>query len=370
MLKPVDFLVIIFSVTAGWHIFWVTLKSIVLLLRDRKGNQNLPQPVSIIVCARNEEKNLKFLLPRLLNQDHPDYEVIIVLDRCFDESLAYLKSLEPSHPQLRTLIVDYVPDHFHPKKFGLTLGIKGAKNEWVLLTDADCWPASANWAQIFSGHFLENVDFVLGYSPYTASAGFLNAFIQYETFNTAFDYFSQAAMGFPYMGVGRNLAFRKDVFLKANGYSPFQNTTGGDDDLFVQQHAKGSNTALVINPEAMVYTAPKKSWKAYLQQKKRHFSVGKYYRPRIQLRHIIKVNMHLGLWVSFFILVAVNYNLLWISIGMIGILLLKGLFFWRSAQKLGHGYMYWITPILDLSYAFFIPAVGSISFFKKNIKWK
>ncbi len=370
MLQPLDLLFVFFATCAGLHLGPVLVKALILILHKVKSATQGPQPVSIIVCARNEEKNLRELVPRLLDQDHPEFEVIIVLDRCFDQSLDFLKSLEPQHPNLRTLIVDYVPDQFHPKKFGLTLAIKGAKYEWVLLTDADCRPGSNQWASHMANQFESGADFVLGYSPYERKATFLNHFIQYETFITGFEYLAFALLRMPYMGVGRNLAYRKSLFLKAKGFNAFQGVTGGDDDLFVQHHARPTRSRIALQEEATTLSKPKTSWRAYWKQKRRHLSVGKFYRKSVILRHIWKSNIHLGLWLSFITLAILNFSPEIVWPVMLSIFAMKGLLFWWSAQKMGQGYQYWITPILDFTYAFFIPVTGIIAFFRKNIPWR
>ena len=370
MSDPSTISLIVFLALLAIHFLPVLIKAIALFTWKDQNDQKEPQPISVIVCARNEEHNLKELLPLLLQQEHPNFEVIIVLDRCFDQSLDLLKSLEPEHPHLRTLIVDYVPDQFHPKKYGLTLAIKGAKNDLVLFTDADCRPNSKKWIMQFSQQFDDDTDFVLGFGPYQQSAGFLNHFIQYETFITGFEFISLARLGFPYMAVGRNLAYRKSKFLANRGFNIYQGITGGDDDLLIQQMANGHNTKVLMGSDAITLSEPKRNWRAYWTQKRRHLSVGKYYKKRSIVRHFIKTQIHIWLWVSFITLAILNIAPLVLWPSFVGFTLLKGVFYWRSAQKMGQGYQFWITPILDLTYALFIPVVGIAAFFRKNIPWK
>ncbi|MDW3194743.1 MAG: glycosyltransferase [Cytophagales bacterium] len=367
--SPEEILLYLFLALAGLHLIPVLIKTLALIFTPTSPSSVENPPVTVIVCARNEEANLKELVPLLLEQDHTAYEVVIVLDRCFDESLAYMKSLEPNHPNLRTMIIDYVPDQFHPKKFGLTLAIKGAKYDWVLLTDADCRPASSSWVSGMAQHFTAERDIVLGYSPYFQEKGFLNAYIGYETFNTAYQYLSSARLGIPYMGVGRNLAYRKSLFLDNLGFGANQSITGGDDDLFVQSHANHRNTGIAVSPDLMVHSKPKQKWSEYLQQKKRHYSVSKFYRPIIIFRHLLRGNIHLLLWVSFIILAFLNVETLLVYGTMLGVLALKGIFFKWSTQKMGQGYKFWFTPFLDLAYATFTPVISTVAFFRKNIRW-
>ncbi len=367
--NPEEILLFVFLTLAGLHIIPVIIKTLTLIFTSAPSASEAIQPVSVIVCARNEEENLKELVPLLLNQDHETYEVIVVLDRCFDESLAYMKSVEPQHDNLRTLIVDYVPDQFHPKKFGLTLAIKGAKYDWVLLTDADCRPVSDQWVSGMSRYFTDQREIVLGYSPYFEEKGVLNAYIGYETFNTAFQYFSSARLGIPYMGVGRNLAYRKSLFLNNLGFGSYQSITGGDDDLFVQSHATRHNIGIALGAGLSVHSKPKRKWSEYLKQKKRHYSVSKFYKPVIIFRHLLRGNIHLLLWLSFIILAVLNVETLLIYGTMIGVLALKGIFFKWSTQKMGQGYKFWFTPLLDLAYATFTPVISTVAFFRKNIRW-
>lgn len=368
LFTPEKILVFTFLTLAGLHLIPVLAKTL-LLITTKPSTQQGETPVSVIVCARNEHANLTELVPLLLEQDHPEYEMIIVLDRCFDQSLDYLKSLEPQHPNLRTLIIDHVPDQFHPKKFGLSLAIKGAKYNWVLLTDADCRPANTNWITGMASHFTDEHAIVLGYSPYEEEKSFLNAYIGYETFNTAFQYMSAARIGIPYMGVGRNLAYRKSLFLDNLGFGLHQSITGGDDDLFVQRHATKQNTAIAMGSDVLVHSKPKRKWDEYLRQKKRHYSVSKYYKPIIIFRHVLRGNIHLLLWLSFIILAALNVETLLVCGTMIGVLALKGIFFKWSTQKMGQGYKFWFTPLLDLAYATFTPLISTVAFFRKNIRW-
>lgn len=369
MINFEEILVLSFLVLAGLHIIPIQVKTLLLVFSNRAKSGAVSEPVTVIVCARNEEENLKELVPLLLNQNYPEFEVVIVLDRCFDHSLDYLKSLEPQYPHLKTLIVDYVPDQFHPKKFGLTLAIKGAKYDWILLTDADCRPVGDQWINNMAVHFGGEKEIVLGYSPYFRESGMLNAYIEYETFNTGFQYLSSAQLRIPYMGVGRNLAYRKSLFLDNLGFGTFQSITGGDDDLFVQYHANGRNTAIALGKDSLVYSKPKNNWPEYLKQKKRHYSVSKYYRPIVISRHVLRGNIHLLLWMSFTILAVLNVETLLVHGTMLGVLALKGIFFRWSTQKMGQGYRFWYTPLLDLGHAVFIPVISTVSFFRKNVRW-
>lgn len=247
--------------------------------KDSSASDEVADPVSLIVCARNEVENLKELIPLLLAQDHPSFEVIIVDDQSDDETIEYLYHLTREEPKVRMVKVGDVRKPMAGKKFPLTLGLKAATHDTVLLTDADCRPSSSGWLKAMMAGYGPNTSIVLGFSPYEERSGFLNKVIRYETFYAAQNYLSYACAGMPYMGVGRNLSYRKELFFSNGGFTRHRELPSGDDDLFVNGVARRKNTAVVIKPESQVYSFPKESWEDWIDQKKRHISTARFYRP-------------------------------------------------------------------------------------------
>jgi len=240
------------------------------------------KPVSVIVAAHNELENLKKLLPILYRQNYPEFEIIVANDRSSDETEFFLRDERRKEPRLRVLHIDHTPDHISHKKYALTLAIRAAKYEHLLFTDADCLPNSENWIALMAQEFSKEKQIVLGISPYQKEKGFLNWLIRYETFFTAIQYISYALAKLPYMGVGRNLAYCKSLFLASKGFQNHLKIVGGDDDLFVNANANASNTSVCTHLQAQVFSVPKRTWKAWFRQKKRHLSVGKFYRKKHQ----------------------------------------------------------------------------------------
>ncbi|NOT75874.1 MAG: glycosyltransferase [Cyclobacteriaceae bacterium] len=231
-----------------------------------------------MVCAHDEEENIRQLVPLLLRQDYPNFEVIIVEDRSNDGTYDYLLEATKENSKLKMVRVRHLPEHINGKKFALTLGIKAATNDWVLLTDADCRPTSDLWIQSMASNFQQGKEIVIGYSPYSKEDSYLNSFIRFESLVTAIQFIGWALLGKPYMGVGRNLAYRKDLFLTNKGFNKHLPVTGGDDDLFVNEHATKLNTVVSIGKDSLIPSEPKKTWKAFFYQKLRHLSVGKRYK--------------------------------------------------------------------------------------------
>ena len=249
----------------------------------KNNTQNNIFPISIIISARNEEDNLQQNLGVILEQDYLEFEVIVVNDRSWDDTLLILKKIKDKYQHLKIVnIPDNGTDQFG-KKFALTLGIKAAQHEHMLFTDADCFPTNKFWLQEMSKGFLNNKSLVLGASGYNKIKGFLNRIIRYDTAHIAVMYLGFAKSKVPYMGVGRNLAYTKSLYEKIRGFKSHYHISSGDDDLLVNQTANSSNTSVVFGENTITISEPKKSWSSWFKQKKRHHSTNSMYKLPHQL---------------------------------------------------------------------------------------
>lgn len=234
--------------------------------------------VSVIICARNESENLAKYLPSVLNQKYPSYEVVVVNDGSSDETKTVLTALAAEYPHLYHTYVPQEAQVMSPKKLALTVGIKAAKNDLLLFTDADCSPISEFWIKNMVKNFTPQKDFVLGYGAYEQKKGFLSHLISYDTFFIALQYMGFAIKGHPYMGVGRNMAYRRQVFFNMKGFASMLHLQSGDDDLFVNKAANQTNTRVEINPDSVTVSSIKETFKDWYIQKERHLSTSSYYR--------------------------------------------------------------------------------------------
>ena len=236
--------------------------------------------VSVIICARDEAENLAKNLPGSLVQEYKTtHEVIVVNDNSFDDSKYLLEEFKKTFRQLQVVELTQEAKMIPGKKFPLSIGIKSAKHEIVLLTDADCVPASEHWINSMQEVYNDDTEIVLGYGAYHKKQGILNKIIRWETFHSALQYFSYALAGTTYMGVGRNLSYKKEIFYRHKGFSAHNNIPGGDDDLFINMAATRCNTRININKESFTLSKPANSWKQWFSQKKRHYTTSKYYKP-------------------------------------------------------------------------------------------
>lgn len=328
-------------------------------------------PISVIVCAKNEEENVKNFVPLLAEQNYPDFEIVLIDDASSDETLEVFEAFEKQYSNIKLVKVENNEAFWGNKKFALTLGIKAAKNEYLLFTDADCYPKSNDWIKEMSAQFTMKKTIVLGYGAYEKiSNSFLNKIIRFETLLTAIQYFSWAKLGKPYMGVGRNMAYKREEFFKTNGFIDHMKIRSGDDDLFINQAANSENTTVCYTPESFTYSKPKTSFKDWFTQKRRHVATAKHYKAfdrsqlsmfyATQLLFIILPIILLAFqfqWIIVLSLIGFRYLFAWLSLGF-------------AAGKLKEkDVMYWF-PIIEIILIFTQLNVFITNTFSKPVQWK
>ena len=262
-----------------WFIF-----SRLAFFKPKAKEQSQTHPISVIVCARDEAGNLGRNLPGVLVQTYDTtHEVIVVNHNSQDETRFLLDEFKKTFKQLTAVNLEQEAKGIPGKKYPLSIGIKEAKHEVLLLTDADCVPASEFWMQKMQDGYDDDIEIILGYSGYHKKKGILNKIIRFETFHSGLQYLSYALSGMPYMGVGRNLSYKRNVFFRNKGFTSINHIPSGDDDLFINKVATAKNTRIVIDHDAVTLSEPKKTWGDWVRQKTRHFSTAKYYKPKHQL---------------------------------------------------------------------------------------
>ena len=327
-------------------------------------------PVSVVMVARNEYVNLKNNLPVILEQDYENFEVVVVNHVSDDETVELLKDFEKKYHRLKVVNITQDLNFFKGKKFPLSIGIKSAAHEILLLTDADCRPESNQWIRAMTRNHKESKQVVLGYGPYQKEKRLVNLFIRYDTFLVALQYLSYALAGMPYMGVGRNLSYTRSLFFENKGFTAHYRVASGDDDLFISQVAKKSNTAIEVSPESFVYSEPKRSFREWFRQKQRHLTTGKFYKP--------KIKSLLGLFgLSQFLFYASIITLLFISEAyylMAGLFLLRFISQMIVQKKAGdllkEKQLLIISPLLEVFYILLMLVMFIKSIFVKHMQWK
>lgn len=340
------------------------------LVKIEAPRQDALKPLSVVICARNEAANLREYLPVVLEQDYPSFEVIVVNDRSWDGTEDLLKDLSKQYPQLKIVTIADGEKFIAGKKFAVTMGIKAAQYEWLVFTDADCVPASADWLKGMQQPADDQTDFLLGYSPYLKRAGLLNALIRFETFFTAVNYLAFALKGMPYMGVGRNMAYKKSIFFKNKGFAAHMHIPSGDDDLFVNAHASSSNTEIRIHKDTQVWSAPNVTFGAYLRQKKRHYGAGKLYKGKHRFILSCQVIFTLLFYVFFGALLCFK-PVAYIALGIFALSLIIRCFVYpRLLKRLNYADLSLWFPLLDMVLLIFLVFNTIVSIFVKKVQWK
>lgn len=361
---------IVFWSLAFIQLFWLLFFYLRIAFHKEKTNQSFLPAMSVIIVARNEEDNLFDHLPYVLEQDYPDFEVIVVNHQSQDNTEYILKAFKEKYPHLRIINIERDKHLTYGKKLPLTIGIKGAEHEHLLLTDADCRPSSDQWLRIMSMKYSEQKKIVLGYAPLRKKPGFLNKVIRLDTTFIALNYLSYAKAGFPYMGVGRNLAYTKGLFMENKGFKSHYSIQSGDDDLFVQEVAKKNNYTVSLSPDSFCYSDGKETWSDWIQQKSRHYTTASRYPLFKRLLLGIYPLSLLLLYISFVTLLVYGW-MSWISIGILAfVLILKWLILGLSLKKLGQKKFILGILLWDVFYAFITPIIYYTSEQTKRTTWK
>ncbi len=333
----------------------------VAFFKPKSRNQSQQHPVSVIVCARDEDENLARNLPGILVQKYSSSsEVVVVNDNSLDDSKYILQELKKTFKSLKVVELTQEAKLISGKKYPLSVGIRESRYEILLLTDADCVPASEFWIQKIQDAYDENIEVVLGYGAYHKCNGFLNKLIRFETFHTALQYLSYALAGIPYMGVGRNLSYTKDIFMRNKGFASINHIPSGDDDLFINKIATKKNTAVVIDADAITRSIPKTTWAGWLKQKSRHYTTAKYYKPEHKFLlglYFVTQFIYYPLFAATLLLY--NWQLALIVFGVR--FLLQAVIFYKAMQKLGEKDLWPWFIFLDMwmffYYIIFAPAL-------------
>lgn len=340
---------------------------------SKKGQQlssDLPS-LSVVICAKNEEANLQRFLPEVLNQDYPNFEVIVVNDCSQDDTEMLLSQFKTQYSNLYYTSIPFDKIFTHGKKLPLSVGIKAAKNEHLVFTDADCRPMDNQWLRRIASGFSDGKEIVLAHGAYEKKSGFLNMLIRYDAFLIATQYFGYALAKVPYMGVGRNLAYKKSLYTKVGGFKNHQSILSGDDDLFVSEVATSKNVSVVKSPEARTISIPVDRWSYFVNQKQRHLTTSPIYKFRTKfllgLEVFSRELFYLGVIFS-----AIFPNFVIITVGLILIrTTTKLIVLGRASRTLGEGKVYLSSLYLDLFLPFlYLVFLVDNRFRKRKSSWK
>lgn len=330
------------------NLFYITRVAPLAFFKKNEGALKEHPPVSVIICAKNEANNLRKFLPSILNQKYKDFEVVVVNDCSEDETELVLAELKLEFPHLYYTNIPLDRKFSHGKKLAVSLGIKAAKHEHMVFTDADCKAESNLWLQeMMEGFTNPSKEIVLGFGGYEKRKGFTNLLVRYDTFFAAIQYLGYALSGKPYMGVGRNLAYKKSLFNKNNGLQSHMHIASGDDDLFISETANKKNTAVVIHPEAHTTSVPPVSLRKWKDQKSRHLTTATHHKKSIQFSLLLEICSRLILLSVGIYLILINTFVIIAALAIASKFTIQLLLWRKSAKQLDQGKLYWSVLIFD-----------------------
>ena len=351
-------------------IYYWSIYGKVAFFRQKNEFVRSDQGVSVIVCARDEYHNLKENLPLLLAQDYSQFEVVVVNHGSEDETNYLLRDLAEVHKNLKIVNVPQDLNFFTGKKCPLSIGIKSASYEILLFTDADCVPASNQWLRRMAANFTEGTEIVLGYGAYSKSKSLLNLLIRFDTTRIAMNYLGFARAGMPYMGVGRNMAYRKSLFYRQNGFISHYRIQSGDDDLFINKAATGRNTRIEIQADALTISKPKTSLDQWIRQKRRHLQTGSYYKPVHKFALGLFAFTQTLYW-ALAITLLVLWYLPYVVLGIIGLRLFTQLLVTgKVMKKLSETGFLLLVPFFELFLMIISPILAFANLLSKPVKWR
>jgi len=371
-LSPLEWILLgIFAGAAIIQLFyyWIIFGRLAFYKPPAEINDSNP-PVSIVIVARNEYHNLSKNLPLFLEQVYPDFEVVVVNHMSDDETKDLLNDLKIQYSKLKVVHITQDLNFFKGKKFPLSLGIKSASNDIVLLTDADCVPNSDKWIQLMVRNYTPDVQVVLGYGPYFKKNGFVNMLIRYDTLMVAMQYLSYALAGVPYMGVGRNLSYTRTVFFAGGGFTSHYKISSGDDDLLIGQIAHKKNTRIEVSPESFIYSEPKKTFTEWVKQKQRHLSTGRFYKGKFKML-LGTFSVTQLLFFASLILLLIFSNTYYLIAGIFFIRFFSQLIVQKKVMNiLQEKHLLIISLLLEVIYILVMPIISFKSIFLKPVQWK
>ena len=317
-------------------------------------SQELP-PLSVIIYAREEVENLRRNLPAVLEQDYPQFEVIVINDGNTDESEDYLTLQGEKYPNLYHSFVPSSSRYISRKKLAITLGIKASKYDWLVFTDANCLPESNQWLRTMARNFTSRAQIVLGYSGYERGKGWLHKRVSFDNLFTSMRYLGYALAGKPYMGIGRNMAYRKELFYAQKGFSAHLNLQRGDDDLFINRTATAENTRIETDANAVVRVQPVYRAKDWREEKISYMGTAHFYRGIQRYLSGFETTTRLlfhAAWITALVIGILNFH--WLAAGIAFLLFalrytLQALIINKTAKDLGEKRRYIFTlPVFDI----------------------
>lgn len=335
------------------------------LTTDEK--QKYTPSVSVVMCVKDDAYNLEKKLPIILEQEYPNFEVVVVNDASKDETEYVLRVLQEIYPNLNVVNLYNNVNGFLGKKYPLSLGIKSAKNEIILLTESDTMPLNYNWITTMVKGFKQKKDIVLGFTNFEQKPTFLNTLMHYENLTSAMNYLGNAILNNPYMGQGRNMAYKREFFFETGGFISQYNISVGDDDLFINKNANSKNTSVIINKESINLSSPKEKREEWVIQKKKHFKSMSHFKLKDKIISTLMPFTTLLIYVSVALSIVFQFPWQYAILPLVLKYTFQIIVYYKSSKTLATKQVAFLSPLLEVLFLFINTTIRFFTLFTKKI---
>jgi glycosyltransferase involved in cell wall biosynthesis len=351
-------------------IYYVFVYGKVSRYRLPEENYNFP-PVSVVLVTKDEQENLKERLPVILEQQYPDFEVVIVNNASSDETEFVLKVFQKIYPQLKVVnLYSEAPNKFLGKKYPLSIGIKSAKNDCVLLTNVNCVPNSLFWIMNMVRGLSQTRNTIIGFNFYEREKTLFNSLVQYDTIINAINYGGMALLGNPYKATGDNIIISREEFFNSGSFLSLYNVACGDMELYVNRITKGKKTSVILNEEAYIKTETPQSFSLWCRYKKRNIKTAYYYKFLDKLLVAIPSWTTLFFYATFVTLFLLNFPWQWILTGCILKFAIQIIFFQNASKVLMKNNLCIFAPLFEIFFLVFNTIMGISVLFSRKDRWE
>ncbi|MDR1006525.1 MAG: glycosyltransferase [Bacteroidales bacterium] len=338
--------------------------------KRKKTDPSLLPSISVVLVTKDEQDNLKDRLPMIMEQQYPNFEVVVVNNASCDDTEYMLKFMRSMYPHLKVVnLYTEAPNKFQGKKYPLSLGIKSAKNDYILLTNANCIPNSYLWINNMVEGLTQKKTTVLGFNLYERKKTLLNNFIQYDSLNNALNYEGMALLGNPYKATGDNLIISRKQFFDTGGFIPLYNISCGDMELYVNRTAKKKDTSVVLDEDAFVRTQAPQSFSAWRRQKKRKIKTAYHYKFSDKLLVSILPLTSFLFYAALVLLFILGMPWEWILGAVLLKFIVHSLFFFKGSSVLMKNKLCIFAPLFEIFFLIFNTIIGFNVLFSKKDRW-
>jgi len=346
--------------------FWIFFSRLAFGRRRIENPDKLP--VSVIILVNNQYNDLRKNLPEILNQDYPDYEVVVVNENSEDGSEELLERFSEQYSHLKIVEMKQSLNWFKGRKFPLSIGIKSAKNEILLLTDIRCTPATSRWISEMVAAHDERTEIVLAYSTFHTGSK-INIWYRFVAFYDALLYLSMAKSGLAFKGIGRNLSYRRSLFFNHKGFSSHYRINTGDDELFVNKAATRSNVRVQTSPASMIHYTKPLSFAQWLTNENDRLSTRRHFKLRHRLVISLFTTSSFFFYALFAALLIVNINLQIVLLFFLLRFISQMIVFGFAQKKLTEKRLLLLSPVFEIFLMLIDAFIWLKLLFSKTNKW-